>query len=143
MTRILMIIALLLVGPLAAQADEAVTAMMFRIPYCSCCDGHAEHLRANGYDVTVVETDNMTLIKENYNVPQQLEGCHTLLIDGYIVEGHVPARVIDRLLEERPAIRGLSLPGMPQGSPGMTGEKSEPFVIYELRDGAPTVYATD
>lgn len=70
-------------------------------------------------------------------------GCHTMIVDPYVVEGHVPARTIERLLRERPAIRGVSLPGMPAGSPGMSGQKTEPFVIYEISDGPPKVYAVE
>jgi hypothetical protein len=141
MLRIALTFALLLLSPLAhAQAKPEAT--MYRVPFCGCCDGHAEHLRVHGYRVTTVETRNMTAIKKKHDIPQQLEGCHTIEVDGYVVEGHVPAFVIDRLLKDRPAIRGISLPGMPDGSPGMTGEKKEPFVIYELsKEGQ--VYATE
>jgi hypothetical protein len=76
-------------------------------------------------------------------VPEPLQGCHTLLIDGYVVEGHVPVAAVKRLLAERPAIRGISLPGMPAGSPGMNGEKTEPFTVYEIGDGAPKVFARE
>jgi hypothetical protein len=84
----------------------------------------------------------MTSVKKKHDIPQQFEGCHTIEVGGYVVEGHVPASVVDRLLKERPAIRGISLPGMPDGSPGMTGEKKEPFVIYELSNEG-KVYATE
>jgi len=141
MLRIALTFALLLLSP-PALAQEKPEATMYRVPFCGCCDGHAEHLRAHGYRVTIVETRNMTSIKKKHSIPQQFEGCHTIKVGGYVVEGHVPASVIDRLLKERPAIRGISLPGMPDGSPGMTGEKKEPFVIYELsKEGQ--VYATE
>jgi hypothetical protein len=133
----------MLVAPLAGHAEESRAATLYKLPHCGCCEGHADHLRANGYQVTVVESETMSLIKKTHGVPQALEGCHTILIDGYVVEGHVPASVIDRLLEERPAIRGISLPGMPEGSPGMGGAKTEPFEIYEISEGAPTLYATE
>jgi hypothetical protein len=116
---------------------------MYKRAFCGCCDGHAEHLRKHGYKVSVVELKNLSPIKKKYAVPQEFEGCHTILADGYVVEGHVPAKVIDRLLKEKPAIRGISLPGMPDGSPGMGGAKKEPFVIYELTPGPAKVYATD
>ena len=70
-------------------------------------------------------------------------GCHTTLVEGYVVEGHVPIGAVLRMLDERPAIRGISLPGMPAGSPGMFGEKAQPFTIYEIDDGAPKVYAVE
>lgn len=142
MPRLLLSLALLLLSLYAAKAEEKPEATLYRVPFCGCCDGHADHLRAHGYRVTVVESRNMTPIKKKYDVPQELEGCHTIDVGGYVVEGHVPANVIDRLLKERPAIRGISLPGMPDGSPGMSGTKKEPFVIYELSPDA-KVYATD
>ncbi len=74
-------------------------------------------------------------------MPEALQGCHTLLIDGYVVEGHVPVAQVKQLLAERPAIKGISLPGMPVGSPGMDGEKTELFTIYEIGDGAAKVFA--
>jgi hypothetical protein len=83
------------------------------------------------------------LLNKQHGVPENLEGCHTTLIGGYVVEGHVPVKTLDRLLTERPKIKGVSLPGMPQGSPGMTGRKSAPFTIYELSPGTPRVYAVE
>ncbi len=142
MLHLFLSFAILALAGATADADDKPNATMYRVPYCGCCDGHAEHLRAHGYRVTVVETKNMSAIKKKYGVPQQFEGCHTLDVGGYVVEGHVPAHVIDRLLREKPAIRGISLPGMPDGSPGMTGTKKEPFVMYELStDGK--IYATE
>ena len=141
MLRIALTSALLLLSP-ASFAQEKPEATMYRVPFCGCCDGHAEHLRVHGYRVTIVETRNMTSIKKKHDIPQQFEGCHTIEVGGYVVEGHVPASVIDLLLKERPAIRGISLPGMPDGSPGMTGEKKEPFVIYELSKKG-RVYTTE
>lgn len=143
MLKYLLAVLLLFQVPLTAQADGKREVTMYKRPYCSCCDGHADHLRANGFRVTVIQSENMSLIKKQRGVPQELEGCHTILVDGYVVEGHVPARVIDRLLRERPNIRGISLPGMPNGSPGMGGEKTEPFEIYKITEGVPQLYATD
>ena len=78
----------------------------------------------------------MSLISRQNGVPEKLAGCHTMLIGGYVVEGHVPVGAINKLLTERPSIKGISLPGMPDGSPGMTGEKTEPLTIYEISDEA-------
>jgi len=141
MLRLFMMLLLLLM-PAGAGAGEQPEATLYKRPFCSCCDGHAEHLRANGYKVTIIQTKNLSLIKKKYDVPQEFEGCHTIVIGGYVVEGHVPASIIGKLLKERPAIRGISLPGMPQGSPGMTGVKSGPFVVYELSDKPAKVFAT-
>jgi len=133
----------LLLGPTWAAAAGEREATLYKQPFCSCCDGHADHLRANGYNVTVVQTDNLSLIKKKHGVPQQFEGCHTIEIGSYVVEGHVPAAIIRKLLKERPAIRGISLPGMPDGSPGMTGTKREPFVVYEFPSRGAKVFATE
>jgi hypothetical protein len=142
MLRQFLSLVLLLLSPYAASAGEKPAATLFRVPFCGCCDGHVEHLRTHGYRVAIVETKNMSAIKKKFGVPQEFEGCHTIDVEGYVVEGHVPANVIDRLLRDRPAIRGISLPGMPDGSPGMSGTKKEPFVIYELsQDGK--VYSTE
>lgn len=143
MLRLFITLWILLLLPSGASAGEQPEATLYKRPFCACCDGHARHLRANGYKVTIVQTKNLSLIKKKHGVPQEFEGCHTIVIDGYVVEGHVPASIIGKLLKQRPAIRGISLPGMPEGSPGMTGVKSAPFEIYEISDGAPKIYARD
>ena len=89
MMRMLMMFAFVLLYPQAARADEKPAATMHRVPFCGCCEGHADHLRAHGYRVTVVETKNMTAIRKKYGVPQELEGCHAIEVGGYVVEGHV------------------------------------------------------
>jgi hypothetical protein len=128
---------------LTPVAAEPLKATMYKQPHCGCCDGHADHLRQHGYDVTVVEAPNPLSVKKRFRVPQQFEGCHTTIIGGYVVEGHVPATIIRRLLKERPAVRGISLPGMPDGSPGMSGEKKEPFVVFSFGDDGSKVYAKE
>lgn len=143
MLRPSIMLLLLLLAPFEAVAGEQPEATLYKRSFCSCCDGHADHLRANGYTVTVIQTENMSLIKKKYGVPQEFEGCHTIVIGGYVVEGHVPASIIGKLLEERPAIRGISLPGMPEGSPGMTGVKSAPFEIFEISNDSPKIFAKD
>lgn len=142
MLRLVLTLLLLLVPTWASPAEDR-EATLYKQPYCSCCDGHADHLRANGYRVRVVETDNLSLIKKKHGVPQEFEGCHTIEIGGYVVEGHVPASIIGKLLRERPAVRGISLPGMPDGSPGMNGTKREPFVVYEFPSNEPKVFAAE
>lgn len=144
MLRVFIIaLVLLSLAPFGVRAQEKPAMTMYRVPFCGCCDGHAEHLRAHGYRVNIVESRNMSAIRKKYGVPQEFEGCHAIEVGGYLVEGHVPANVIDRLLKERPAIRGVSLPGMPDGSPGMSGTKQGPFVIYELSDESGKVFATE
>jgi hypothetical protein len=143
MLKISLALMLALLATLRVDAEDAPNATMYKQAYCSCCDGHADHLRANGFNVTVVEMQNMSQIKSKHGVPPEFEGCHTIEVGGYVVEGHVPAKIIRKLLEERPAIRGISLPGMPDGSPGMSGAKREPFVIYELGSTDGRVFARD
>jgi len=103
------------------------------------------HLRASGYPVNVENVSDLTPIKRRYGVPERLEGCHTALVEGYVVEGHVPADLIDRLLRERPRAVGLAVPGMPAGSPGMEsqGQASEPYqVLIFDRSGKTAVFAS-
>lgn len=130
--------ALALAAPALAQEKSAV---LYKAEGCGCCDGHADHLRANGYKVRVVELADLEPIKRKHSVPSAQAGCHTIEVGGYVVEGHVPAKVIDRLLAEKPAIKGISLPGMPEGSPGMGGAKTEPFKVEVL--GSDKVFAVE
>lgn len=126
-----------------AAADAAKNAVLYKLANCECCEGYADHLRQAGFTVTVVEVDDLAPIKAQYSVPAHLEGCHTTLTGGYVVEGHVPAAIVQRLLDEHPAIPGISLAGMPLGSPGMGGEKSAPFVVHVLDGQTAAVYAVD
>ncbi|WP_119681958.1 DUF411 domain-containing protein [Indioceanicola profundi] len=144
--RILSAIALslALLSPTAAFAQSGKEAILYKNPQCGCCEGHAKHLRENGFEVKVVPSHDLPLIKQQQNVPPELAGCHTLLVDGYVVEGHVSATTIKKLLEERPEVKGISLPGMPLGSPGMEGPKLAPFEIYAFKaDGSTSLYVTE
>ena len=105
-------------GP-ALAADDELT--MFKDPNCGCCGKWAEHMRANGFSVKEVATHEMDAVKRKAGVPPALASCHTAKIGGYIIEGHVPAADVKRMLAQKPAITGLSAPGMPLGSPGMEG----------------------
>lgn len=125
-------LALVLVGePVHASDKPAIT--LYKNPQCGCCEGHANYLQRHGYKVTVVPTHDMSLIRRQHGIAPKFEGCHIALVDRYVIEGHVSAPAIDKLLTERPDIKGISLPGMPEGSPGMSGKKTEPFVTYEIR----------
>jgi hypothetical protein len=128
-------------GPV--NAGQPYAATLYKNPQCSCCEGYADYLRENGFEVTVKPTHDLRLMQRQYGVPEALVGCHTTLVDGYVVEGHVPVGAVLRMLTERPAIKGVSLPGMPAGSPGMFGEKTAPFTIYEIGDGPAKVYAVE
>lgn len=104
--------------PAVAGADAVV---MYKDPNCGCCGKWAEHMRAAGFAVEEVATTRMDQVKEEAGVPQALGSCHTATVGGYVIEGHVPAADVRRLLAGKPAVRGLSAPGMPLGSPGMEG----------------------
>jgi len=126
-----------------APSEAKASAQLYKNPQCSCCEGYASYLRNHGYAVTTTPTHDLSLIRRQHGVSEKLAGCHTTIVGGYVVEGHVPVAAIDRLLSERPKVKGISLPGMPDGSPGMTGRKSEPFTIYEISDGEEKVYAVE
>lgn len=132
-----------LVLPLPVLAAPS-QATLYKNPQCSCCEGYAAYLRRNGFAVDVKPTNDLAEISQNAGVSAKYQGCHTMFVGGYVVDGHVPVNVVRKLLSERPPIAGITLPGMPTGSPGMTGPKTQKFVIYAVtKDGkAPTVYAT-
>jgi len=124
---------------------EPIHAILYKNPQCRCCESYAAYLRDNGFEVEVKPTNDLAEISRKAGVPEQMEGCHTMFIDGYVIDGHVPVDVVRKLLSAKPAIAGITLPGMPAGSPGMVGAKTEQFTIYAVtKDGkAPTVYATE
>lgn len=120
-----------------------VPAKLYRNPSCLCCDAYAQYLRNNGYDVELIDTTNATSVHQKYAVPERLEGCHTAIIGGYVFEGLVPAEYIKRVIDERRPIKGLSVPGMPVGAPGMPGAKQAPINVYYLDAmSSPRVFAT-
>ncbi len=109
-----------------AWADGLPRLVVTKDPSCGCCRGWAEHVRAAGFPVEIVESESLNRLKTRLGVPQDLASCHTAEVGGYVIEGHVPAAAIRRLLDERPAATGLAVPGMPVGSPGMEVEGSPP-----------------
>lgn len=126
-----MMTACLLVTPALAGARQAPTrAQVFRSPDCGCCGAWVAHLEDHGFAVDVIMTEDLEAVKDRNGVPASLRSCHTGLIDGYVIEGHVPATDIQRLLDERPEAGGIAVPGMPVGSPGMEmGEQRDPFDV--------------
>jgi hypothetical protein len=105
----------------SAQAQEVT---VHKSPSCGCCGKWAEHLRQHGFAVALRSTEDLDPVKLKYGVPANLASCHTALVGGYVIEGHVPAADIRRLLDQRPAVSGLTVPGMPAGSPGMEASAS-------------------
>ncbi len=131
----------LAVRPLrAAEGGKPVT--LYKDPQCSCCEGYADYLRHNGFAVTIVPTHDLALLDKKYGIADDLQPCHISIIDNYVVGGHVPIDVVNRLLSEKPKITGITLPGMPEGSPGMGGTKHGLFTVYVIASGPPQVYAT-
>ena len=125
-----------------AQAAP-IPVMLYKNPECGCCDGYADYLRHHGFAVTAKATPDLSEISRKAGIPPELQGCHTAFIENYVVDGHVPVEAINKLLAGHSAIKGISLPGMPPGSPGMAGEKVGPFTIYAIgQDGKPSVFVT-
>ncbi len=112
--------------------------MVYKSPACGCCSKWAEHLEAAGFKVSTKDVRDMTAVKAEHGITAQLASCHTAIIDGYVVEGHVPADAIMRMLDERPDIAGLAVPGMPIGSPGMEGAIVEKYDILAFDENGDT-----
>lgn len=115
---------------------------VFKTPTCSCCGNWVEHLKANGFAVKVQDVDSTAAYRKRYRVPQGMESCHTAVVNGYAIEGHVPATDIKRLLKERPKLLGLAVPGMPLGSPGMEGARNDAYSVLGFDErGHTSVYS--
>lgn len=114
------------------ETAEASEVLLYKNPQCGCCENYAQYLRDNGFSVTVKPTHDLVSMSREVGIPDKLQGCHLAHVENYIVSGHVPIGTVRRLLSERPDIKGVTLPGMPMGSPGMSGEKTGPFNIYEV-----------
>lgn len=137
-------VAALALGPgvAALAAPSGPEVVMYKDPGCGCCGGWANHMRENGFRVKEVLNSDMQAMKKKLGVPDKVASCHTAQIGGYLVEGHVPAKSIKRLLAEKPNVKGIAAPGMPLGSPGMdAGGRRDPFDVVSFRaDGATRVY---
>jgi hypothetical protein len=127
----------------AAQQKPLVE--VFKSPTCGCCANWVKHMQANGFIVRTTEMNDLTEVKKSRGVPDQVQSCHTAVVNGYVVEGHVPAADVQRLLKEKPEIAGIAVGGMPIGSPGMDfpGTKAQPYNVMSFdKSGATRVYAT-
>jgi hypothetical protein len=125
------------------EAQKPVAAQVFKDASCGCCANWVEHLRRKGFAPTSENVADITAVKDKYGVPPQTRSCHTALIGGYVIEGHVPAADIQRLLKEKPKIAGLAVPGMPIGSPGMEGPNPRPYDVLAFdKAGKTTVFST-
>ena len=130
-------------APSARGAAEAAPEMtVYKTPTCGCCSAWVDHVKKNGFAVKVKDVPDLSALKRHYGVTPALASCHTAFVDGYVVEGHVPADVIAKLLKERPKVKGIAVPGMPMGSPGMEGPRSERYDVVTFDStGKTTVYA--
>jgi hypothetical protein len=127
----------------AQQAPAGPTVTVYKNPTCGCCTKWMEHLERAGFTVVGHDVDDLASIKRQHRVPPTLESCHTAIVDAYVVEGHVPADVIQRLLRERPKVAGIAVAGMPAGSPGMEfpDARTQPYNVMAFRaEGGWTVY---
>ena len=127
----------------ATDVDAARPVVtVYKSPTCGCCTAWAEHMREAGFPVETVDVGDMSAVKRRYGIPLGLQSCHTAVVDGYAIEGHVPAEDVKRLLAEAPEAGGLAVPGMPIGSPGMEqGDTVEPYEVLLVDDGQATVFA--
>lgn len=135
--------ALLLILAACSGAAQAASYTMFKDPNCGCCDHWADHVRDGmETEVTVTASADMVAIKDENAVPGDLRSCHTMVVDGFVIEGHVPAADIESLLAERPdGVRGLAVPGMPVGSPGMEmGDRKQPYQVIAFGDAGAFVF---
>jgi hypothetical protein len=129
--------------PMMHAPEGAISVTMYKNEGCMCCTRWAEHMNKEGFYVTEEITRQLGAIKSEQGITSKLASCHTAMIDGYVVEGHVPPADVQRLLEERPDAVGLSVPGMPEGSPGMEGPNPNPYDVLLINsDGSTSVFSS-
>ena len=125
-----------------ANIDDKQIVEVFKTPSCGCCYGYVLFLEDEKFAVNQTDMRSLHSIKQKYNIPVEMQSCHTTIMGKYFIEGHVPIEAINKLLKEQPDIDGIALPGMPIGTPGMPGDKEEPYIIYQLIDGKFSVFMT-
>jgi hypothetical protein len=136
--------ALMSVATAVAQQQTGPLVEVFKTPTCGCCSQWVTHMRANGFTIRTTDLKDLAEIKKSRGVPDQLQSCHTAVVNGYVVEGHIPAADVHRLLKEKPAVAGIAVAGMPVGSPGMEypGTKAQPYNVMSFtKTGATSVFA--
>ena len=127
---------------LANINNKNLSVEVFKTPSCGCCYGYVLFLEKEQFNVKETDMRSLHSIKQKYNIPLEMQSCHTTIIGKYFIEGHVPLEAVNKLLKEQPDIDGIALPGMPIGTPGMPGKKEEPFVVYQLIDGKFSIFMT-
>jgi hypothetical protein len=126
----------------AVSVASSTPIKVYKDPNCGCCKEWIKHLEQNGFKVEVVDMPDLSAVKTKYGVKPELQACHTAVVGNYTVEGHVPADLIVKMLNEKPAIAGIAVPGMPSGSPGMEGGAKEAYDVLAFdKDGKTSVYA--
>ena len=124
------------------QQTVAADIVVYKSPTCDCCGKWVEHMEKAGFSVDVENMHDVAPIKREFGVPGRMQSCHTAKVGDYFVEGHVPADLVERLLADKPDIKGLTVPGMPMGSPGMEGPRKDPYKVIAIgKDGRARVYA--
>lgn len=140
MNRKQFLASLLAIPVLRAAATQV---QVYKTPTCGCCGNWVQHLRTNGFQVSVKDVPDTAEYRRKYGVPESLASCHTAVVEGYALEGHVPAAEVQRILRERPKAKGLAVPGMPMGSPGMEAARTQPYKVMLIDlAGKPSVYAS-
>lgn len=138
--RIVFLLALLFAAGVRAETLPRVE--VFKSPYCGCCGSWVAHMRQNGFEVVTHDVSDVPAQRKKLGMPERLGSCHTARVDRYLLEGHVPAADVKRLLREQPPALGLAVPGMPPGSPGMESPQPVPYDTLQVgRDGATRVFA--
>ncbi len=136
-----LVVAGVAIATFSRPAAAAPQVTVYKSATCGCCNLWIDHLRENGFTVTAMDVADVGAVMAQHGVPALLGSCHTATVNSYVVEGHVPADVIHRMLEERPEFAGIAVPGMPIGSPGMEGPNPEPYNVVAFdRAGGMMVY---
>ena len=137
------LMAIFIVTVTAIHAEQkSLEITVYKSPTCGCCNAWIAHLEKNGFKVTAQNRNDMPMIKGAIGVNSQFQSCHTAVVDGYFIEGHVSANDIKRLLRDKPNAAGLSVPGMPMGSPGMEGPRKDPYTVLLInKDGSTKEYS--
>ncbi len=139
----LLVVSFGVVAEVEGGKDAPIEIVVYRSPTCGCCGKWVKHLQGNHFKIKDVVRDDMQAVKEKYGVPRNLASCHTAIVDGYIIEGHVPAGDIRKLLKIKPQISGVAVPGMPGGTPGMEmgGRKDAYQVVSFDKEGSHKVFS--
>lgn len=125
-------------GKISAEIAKNTKVTVYKTVTCGCCANYVSYLKRAGFDVEVKNVNDLNEIKLKYGVPGEVQSCHTSVVGNYVVEGHIPMEAISKLMNERPAIAGIGMPGMPAGSPGMPGAKTLPFTIWSFDQSGKT-----